>query len=403
MNIEAQSGTWDCIVVGAGPAGLNAALVLGRARRRVLVLDNAQPRNYATHEMHGVLGHDGLDPADLRARGRAELGRYGVEVVTAEVQDAEVLDGAVRLTSARGADLTRTVLLATGMLDEVPDIRGFADLWGTSAHTCPYCDGFEHRDERLAVLAAGARGEHLAVLLRQWSDDVVLLSNGPHDLAADQLARVHALGIPIIETPVVALDGDGTGRLRRVRLDNGETLDRDALFFYVGWRLRVDVARTLGCRLRDDGSIAVDSGQATTVDRVYAAGNCAEPRALVPAAAGSGVTAAVAINTRLSFEDADRAVDSRAGARLRGPLTPKSSGPLGRHRQDLTPERRSGARRWEARTRRHPRSGERRRPSPRGSPRAARAAAPAGLLRCGLRRGVALRRESLHSARASAR
>jgi thioredoxin reductase len=315
MSGKAESGTWDCIVVGAGPAGLNAALVLGRARRRVLVLDDAQPRNYATREMHGVLGHDGLDPADLRARGRAELGRYGVEAVTAEVQDAEVLDGAVRLTSGRGADVTRTVLLATGMLDEVPDIPGFAELWGTSAHTCPYCDGFEHRGERLAVLAAGDRGEHLAVLLRQWSDDVVLLSNGPHDLAADQLARVHALAIPIIETPVVALDGDGSARLRRVRLDNGETLDRDALFFYVGWRLRTDVARTLGCELRDDRSIVVDSGQATTVDRIYAAGNCAEPRALVPAAAGSGVTAAVAINTRLSFEDADCALaDSRAPA-----------------------------------------------------------------------------------------
>ena len=117
MDSHSDRGTWDCIIVGAGPAGLNAALVLGRTRRRVLVLDSAQPRNYATHQMHGVLGHDGLDPADLRTRGRTELGRYGVEVVTAEVQDAEVLDGAVRLTSARGADLTRTVLLATGMLD----------------------------------------------------------------------------------------------------------------------------------------------------------------------------------------------------------------------------------------------------------------------------------------------
>jgi thioredoxin reductase len=124
--------------------------------------------------------------------------------------------------------------------------------------------------------------------------------------AADQLARVHALGIPIIQTPVVALDGDGTGRLRRVRLDDGETLDRDALF-----------STSAGdCAwLSDDGSIAVDSGQATTVDGVYAAGNCAEPRALVPPAAGSGVTAAVAINTRLSFEDVDRIVaDSRAPA-----------------------------------------------------------------------------------------
>ena len=102
VDSDCDSGTWDCIVVGAGPAGLNAALVLGRARRRVLVLDSAQPRNYATHEMHGVLGHDGLDPADLRARGRAELGRYGVEVVTAEVQDAEALAGTVRVTSSVG-------------------------------------------------------------------------------------------------------------------------------------------------------------------------------------------------------------------------------------------------------------------------------------------------------------
>jgi thioredoxin reductase len=302
---EDTNPMWDCIIVGAGPAGLNAALVLGRARRRVLVLDDGAPRNYATHEMHGVLGHDGLDPAELRARGRAELARYGVDVVTAEVRDAEVLDGGVRLTWDKSAEVTRTVILATGMLDEVPDIPGFAEVWGTSAHTCPYCDGFEHRDERLAVLAAGARGEHLAVVLRQWSHDVVWLSNGPHNLTSDQLARVLTLGVPVIETPVVGLDSDN-GRLRRVRLGDGQTLDRDALFFYVGWQLRTDLARALGCELRDDHSIAVDADQATTVDRVYAAGNCADPRALVPTAAGAGVAAAVAINARLCFEDADR-------------------------------------------------------------------------------------------------
>jgi thioredoxin reductase len=115
----------------------------------------------------------------------------------------------------------------------------------------------------------------------------------------------------------VALDGDGTGRLRRVRLDDGQALDCDALFFHVDWHLRTELARTLGCELREDGSIAVDAGQATTVERIYAAGNCADPRALVPAAAGSGVTAAVAINSRLSFEDADRA----AGLGVRSPAS----------------------------------------------------------------------------------
>ena len=308
-----HDAAWDCIIVGAGPAGLNGALVLARARRRVLVFDNGAPRNYATHEMHGVLGHDGLDPADLRARGRAELARYGVEVISTDVRDAAIVDGGVRLTRDDSAEVTRTVILATGMLDDVPDIPGFAEVWGTSAHTCPYCDGFEHRDERIAVLAAGARGEHLALLLRQWSEDVVLLSNGPHGLAPDQLARAQARGVGIIETPVVGLDSED-GRLRRVRLEHGQALDREALFFYVGWQLRNELARALGCELRDDGGIVADSDQATTVDRVYAAGNCAEPRALVPTAAGAGVTAAVAINARLSIEDADRAAATSRAA-----------------------------------------------------------------------------------------
>ena len=143
----------------------------------------------------------------------------------------------------------------------------------------------------------------------------VLLSNGLHGLETDQLERLQALGIPINETPVTAVESDDGGNLRLLRLGDGETLDRDALFFYVGWQLRNDVARKLGCQLRDDGSIAVDAGQATTVDRVYAAGNCADPRALVPAAAGSGATAAVAINAHLSVVDADHAViNMRASA-----------------------------------------------------------------------------------------
>ena len=122
---------------------------------------------------------------------------------------------------------------------------------------------------------------------------------------------MRAIGVPVVETPVIGLDSDD-GRLRRVRLRDGQTLDRDALFFYVGWQLRNDLARALGCKLRDDGSVVVDSDQATTVDGVYAAGNSADPRALVPVAAGSGAAAAVAINARLSFEDADRAV-ARSG------------------------------------------------------------------------------------------
>jgi thioredoxin reductase len=314
MDDDLDGGTWDCIIVGAGPAGLNAALVLGRARRRILVLDSAQPRNYATHEMHGVLGHDGLDPADLRARGRTELGRYGVEVVTAEVHEAEVLNGTVCVTSSCGTDLTRPCSSPRACSTRCPTFPASPRSGGPPRTPARTATASSTATSASPFSPPGARGEHLAILLRQWSDDVVLLSNGPHGLHAGQLARVHALGVPIIEAPVVALDSDAGGRLRRLRLDDGETLDRDALFFYIGWQFRNDVARSLGCQLRDDGSIAVDSSQATTVDRIYAAGNCADPRALVPAAAGSGATAAVAINTRLSVENADDAVTSFAPA-----------------------------------------------------------------------------------------
>jgi thioredoxin reductase len=153
MNAIAHDAAWDCIIVGAGPAGLNAALVLGRARRRVLVLDHGAPRNYATHEMHGVLGHDGLDPAELRARGRAELARYGVQVVPSKSRTRRCSTAPFE-SRAPGVPSSRGRFSWTGMLAELPDNPGFAGVWGTSAHTCPYCDGFDRRDERLAVLAA---------------------------------------------------------------------------------------------------------------------------------------------------------------------------------------------------------------------------------------------------------
>jgi thioredoxin reductase len=300
----------DVAIVGAGPAGLNAALVLGRARRRVLVLDNASPRNAATHAMHGVLGHDGLDPADLRARGRAELARYGVDVIAGDVVDIAHGDGHFEIAWEGGSAATRTLLLATGMLDELPDVDGFADVWGTSAHTCPYCDGFEHRNERIAVLASGARAAHMATLLGQWSSDVAVASNGPHGLTPDDGERLEALGVQVLEAPIAELESD-RGQLRAIRFDDGELLERDAAFFYVGWKPRTGLARRLGCVLREDGTTVCDAEGATSVDGVYAAGNCADPKALVPTAAGDGVRAAVAINVRLTFQDAEAAVAAR--------------------------------------------------------------------------------------------
>ena len=307
---EATGPIWDCAYRRRrGARWLNGALVLGLARRRVLVLDNGSPRNYATHEMHGVLDTTAWTPRSCVPVAMLELARYGVEVVTVEVQEAEVLDGAVRVTCAGRTEVTRTLLLATGMLDEVPDIPGFADIWGTSAHACPYCDGFEHRDERLAVLAEAIAASTWP--FGQWSDDVVLLSDGPHECCR-RATRAGAGG----RRPRHRDAGRRAGQPRRASRASGSATVRATRRAVLLRRLaaRNHVACTLGCELRDDGSVAVDANQATTIDRVYAAGNCAEPRALVPAAAGSGATAAVAINARLRFEAADIAVARSATA-----------------------------------------------------------------------------------------
>jgi thioredoxin reductase len=291
---------WDCIVVGAGPAGLSAALTLGRARRRVLVLDSGAPRNFAAHAMHGVLGHDGLDPAALRARGVEELGRYGIEVRGAEVDptQARAIDGGVELEG----QTARTLILATGLLDRTPAIDGFDAIYGISAHTCPYCDGWEHRDERIAVFASDFGGLHLGRLLRQWSGDVVVVTGGGPGVDADDEATLAEIGVPVVREPVerfVARDG----RLEAIELTGRPALACDALFFHVRMEPRTALAAALGCALDEGGFvIAAEQDRQTSVDRVYAAGNCADPMHNVPLAAADGTRAALAVNVRLVEE-----------------------------------------------------------------------------------------------------
>jgi thioredoxin reductase len=291
---------WDCIVVGAGPAGLSAALTLGRARRRVLVLDSGAPRNFAAHAMHGVLGHDGLAPAALRARGVEELARYGIELCAAEVDPAEAraIEGGVEVEG----HTARALILATGLLDETPAIEGFEAIYGVSAHTCPYCDGWEHRDERIAVLAPVLGGVHLGRLLRQWSGDVVVLTGGGPGVDADGEAQLAEIGVPVVREPIERFVADD-GRLTAIELIGGPPLERDALFFHIAMQARTALAGGLGCALNEGGFvIAAEQDRQTNVDRVYAAGNCADPMHNVPLATADGARAALAVNVRLAEE-----------------------------------------------------------------------------------------------------
>ena len=292
--------TLDTIVVGAGPAGLSAALTLGRARRHVVVLDSGEPRNHAARHMHGVLGHDGLDPAELRAKGTDELARYGIEVRRATV------DPATATVDADGVEVAgeraRTLVIATGLVDDTPQIDGFDAIYGVSAHTCPYCDGWEHRDRRLAVLAPVERGDHLGRLLRQWSPDVVLLTGGGPGVDAEEESRLAAAGVPVLREPVVRFAHDD-GRLTAIELEGREPLERDALFFFLAMHPRTELAAALGCERNEGGYVvAQPMTRATSVERVYAAGNCADPSQNVPMAIADGARAGAYINFQLVEE-----------------------------------------------------------------------------------------------------
>ena len=298
---------WECVVVGGGAAGLSAALVLGRARRRTLLIDAGGQSNRAAHGIGGLLGFDGVPPAELYARGRRELERYpSVEVRDGEVRAAAAGDG-ITLDLADGAGVhTRRLLLATGMRYDYPDIPGLAPLWGRSVFHCPFCHGWEVRDQPLAVLAQGERAVHMATLLRGWSDDVVLLTGGPADLSDDDRARLDIAGIPIDERKVRELDS-AAGELHAVVFDDGARLPRSALLVAAELRQRSGLAAQLGVKLVATGPVspeAVDTDPLyrTSVPGVFAAGDVCAQMPQIAAAVAAGSAAAVSVMASITEE-----------------------------------------------------------------------------------------------------
>lgn len=300
--------SYDVAIAGGGPAGLSAALVLGRARRRVVVVDAERPRNAPAAHMHGYLSRDGMSPADLLRAGREEAAGYGVEFVHDDVVSIEP-GFSLALGNAGSLD-ARRVLISTGATDELPAIEGVRERWGRDFLHCPYCHGWEVRDEPLGVLATGPGSIEHAELIRQWSTDVVFFTHD-HRLTEDERDRLDVLGIRIVdgdvEMLVVADD-----RLQGVALADGSVVDRTAVFLRPTMRPNArGLAEQLGLDLDDLGFIQVDGAGRTSVDGVWAAGNVANPRAQVITAAGEGSAAAIAINADLVREDVRRAIDSK--------------------------------------------------------------------------------------------
>jgi thioredoxin reductase len=326
-----ENGRYDVVVAGGGPAGLNAALMLGRVRRRVLLADSGQPRNATAAAMHGFLSRDGADPVELRAIAREQLAAYPtVRLLDATVESASRVGDEFEVTLGGGEPArARRLLLATGVTDELPAVKGLARLWGRAVYHCPYCHGWEVRDQPVAVLGGDDTAAHLALNLARLGCDVVLCADGP--LAASeavasalQASALPSGGVRVCEDLVLGVDGE-PGRSVRLELSPGWTLERRALFVHPVCRQRSDLAVQLGCAVLEDGAVQVSELGQTTVPGVYAAGDMCRtpampsPAAQVVMAAAAGARAAVIIDQELLF------TDSYGGRGSAGPRTGTTS------------------------------------------------------------------------------
>jgi thioredoxin reductase len=299
---------YDVVIVGGGAAGLSAALVLGRARRRVAVVDAGEPRNAPAAHMHAFLSRDGMPPADLLAAGRAEAAGYGAELIGDQVVQVQVRagDGFTVGLGGGGVLTTRRLLIATGVRDELPDIPGARELWGRDLLHCPYCHGWEVRDQPLGVLGGTPGAVQHALLIRQWSADVIFFAN-PGPVPEAGLAQLAARGIHVVAGEVTRLVVR-EGRLSGVQLAGGHVVPRAAVFIRPRNVPPADGLLTgLGCAVDAAGFPAVDASGQTSVAGVWAAGNIVNPRAQVITAAGDGAAAAMAINADLVADDVARA------------------------------------------------------------------------------------------------
>jgi thioredoxin reductase len=304
----------DVIIIGAGAAGLSAGLVLARAQADVLIVDAGQPRNAPAEHMHGFVSRDGMPPRDFLAAGRAEVASYGGRFVRAAVATiARSADGSFRVTFGDGMIATsRALLVATGLVDELPDIPGVAERWGTLVHHCPYCHGHEVRQQRIAVIGGFQREMSMkqAGLLRRYSDRVTFIANGI-ELSPHELHRLTAFGVAVVDGTVAQLLG-APGALEAVELSDGRTVECDAAFIAPHQAPHDALLKSLGCEADPDtGLVVADGFGQTSVPGVWAAGNVVTPTAQVITAAGAGSATAIAINGWLLQRDLDAASAAR--------------------------------------------------------------------------------------------
>ncbi|MGV9847651.1 NAD(P)/FAD-dependent oxidoreductase [Streptomyces sp. NPDC003442] len=312
--------SYDVVVIGGGAAGLSGALMLARARRSVVVIDAGDPRNAPASGVHGLLARDGIPPAELVERGRAEVRGYGGQLVSGEVGAVTREDTGFQVTLADGRTVRALrLLLATGLVDELPDVPGLRSRWGRDVVHCPYCHGWEIRDQAIGVLGSGPLSVHQAMLFRQWSEDVTFFAHTLPMPTGEEAEQLAACGIRVVNGEVASVE-IAEDRLVGVRLRDGNVIKREALAVASRMVARTGFLAALGLRPVEHPSgagehIPSDATGRTDVPGVWVAGNVTDLSAQVGAAAAAGATAAAHINADLIAEETRQAV---ATARAHG-------------------------------------------------------------------------------------
>jgi thioredoxin reductase len=295
-----DASTYDCIIIGAGPAGLTCGIFLARYNRRVLIVDNGRPRNYASRAIHGFLGQHDIPPLELLRRGRAEAENAGVELCECTAKSVTKVGDVFEVETTSGRWSARRVVLAYGVRDTLPAIAGVEQFYGGSVFHCPDCDGYEIREKRVGVIGWGKKVVGLSLKLLQWTDQLTIFLDGhEREWTQELTSKLLAESIAIKDEKVISLDGDD-GMVRAAVLATGERVPVDAMFFTIGVERSCGLAEDLGCTVDEDHpNVIVDDHKQTSVEGIYAVGDLVPGSQLAITSAADGAIAAIAINKSL--------------------------------------------------------------------------------------------------------
>ncbi|MCG7382171.1 NAD(P)/FAD-dependent oxidoreductase [Paenibacillus sp. ACRRY] len=295
--------TVDVIIIGGGPSGLNAALVLGRARKEVVVIDDGRPRNKVTRETHGFLTRDGATPSEFRQIAKEQILAYpSVHIMEDTAAAVTGTEGSFEVTTTEGKVVRgRKLLFAVGKKDQPLDIPGLSAVYGKSAFVCPYCDGWELRDQPLGIIVSGDKAVHMAKVISGWTNRFTILTNGANGLTEEQREELKQHQVPVLDAPIQSIESED-GMVRQIVLEDGSAVECTGIFFAPKLVIGSDLAQTLGCEVTESGTVKVDAFAKTSIPGVFSSGDAASEMYQAITAASLGALAAVSINSELNAE-----------------------------------------------------------------------------------------------------